>query len=66
MQPVSREDLEKLIEEAKSAGKDTSELEKMREKLIEPAVGEEKKKRVKEGHERVILSTGPAREEDFE
>lgn len=66
MQPVGKEDLEKLIEEAKAEGKDTSELERrMREKAIEPTVGQEKRKPVKKGHH-VILSTGPAREEDFE
>jgi hypothetical protein len=64
MQPITREELEKLIEEAKAAGKDTSKLEQLLAEqpvLLEPQVGE-----VKEvGDERVIISTGPAREEDF-
>ncbi|MFQ6073253.1 MAG: hypothetical protein ACE5KT_11230 [Methanosarcinales archaeon] len=83
MQPVDKKELEKLIEEAKAAGKDTSELEKMLSegKFIEPSIGEVKEEdiewevwtRVEKGAKKVrrkgkvvILSTGPARKEDFE
>jgi hypothetical protein len=65
MQPITKEELEKLIEEAKAAGKDTSELEELlseRAPLLEPKFGEIRKV----GKERWIMSTGPAREEDFE
>ena len=64
MQPITREELKKLIEEAKAAGKDTSKLEELLSQpaaLLEPKFGEEK-----QVGERVIISTGPAREEDFE
>ena len=59
--------LEKLIEEEKAAGKDTSTLEK---KLAErgipkPPMGETKKTETEKGVV-VIDSTGPAREEDLE
>lgn len=98
MQPITKEELKRIIEEAKSAGKDVSELENMfagsgeiesfLEKLIEeekaankdtstlekklaergipkPPVGETKKIKT-ENSVMVIVSTGPAREEDFE
>jgi hypothetical protein len=64
MQPITREELEKLIEEAKAAGKDTSELEELLGRpasTVEPKFGE-----VKKVGERWIMSTGPAREEDFQ
>jgi hypothetical protein len=70
MEPVTREELESLIEEARAAGKDTSRLEALLEPpegvvaepvLAEPVAGEER-----QVGERVIVSTGPAREEDFE
>ena len=63
MQPITKEELEKLIEEAKAAGKDTSKLEELlsqRNPLLEPKLGE-----VKKVGERWIMSTGPAKEEDF-
>ena len=83
MQPVDRKKLEKLIEEGKAAGKNTSELEKILEegRLVEPPLGEVKEEEVErevrtmaeKGPEKVkkkgkvvILSTGPAKEEDFE
>ena len=63
MQPVTKKELEKLIEEAKAAGKDTSKLEELLNQpapLLEPKYGDEKKV-----GERWIVSTGPAKEEDF-
>ena len=63
MQPVTKEELEKLIEEAKAAGKDTTKLEELLSQpaaLLEPKFGEAKKV-----GERWIMSTGPANEEDF-
>jgi len=69
MQPVDPEELKQLIKEAKEAGKDVSELEKTLEKTIKEKglapSGERKEKKATEG-KRVIESTGPAREEDFE
>ncbi|MBC8459121.1 MAG: hypothetical protein H8D67_14100 [Deltaproteobacteria bacterium] len=97
MQPITKEELKRIIEEAKAVGKDVSELEKMLSghgeiedfwgKLIEeekaagkdtsmlekkpvergfpkPPMGEIKKKETEKGVV-VIVSTGPAREEDF-
>ena len=66
MQPITKEELEKLIEEAKAAGKDTSKLEELLDQPenlldIAPKLGEEKK-----AGDRWIMSTGPAKEEDFE
>jgi hypothetical protein len=64
MQPITKEELAQLIEEAKAAGKDTSKLEEQLSQpapLLEPKFGEIKKV----GEERWIMSTGPAREEDF-
>ena len=64
MQPVNKEELKKLIEEAKAAGKDTSRLEELLDEpapLLEPKFGE-----VKKVGERWIMSTGPAKEEDFQ
>lgn len=63
MQPITREELEKMIEEAKAEGKDTSQLEQL---LSERALPEPKWGEVKQVGESVIISTGPAREEDFE
>lgn len=68
MQPVSAEDLEVLIKEAKKAGKDVAKLMEAREairKAAAPPAGERKEKQTKEGTV-VIESTGPAREEDFQ
>ena len=70
MQEVTKEELEQLIEEARKAGKDVSELEaelkalKERAAMAAPPRGERKEKETREG-KRVIESTGPAREEDF-
>ncbi len=64
VQPISQEELEKLIEEAKAEGKDTAALEAMLADpapLLEPKLGE-----VSKVGERWIMSTGPAKEEDFE
>ncbi len=69
MQPVTKEVLEQMIEDAKKAGKDTSKLEdtlkKIEKKEMLPPMGEVKEKKLKKGS-RVIESTGPAKEEDFE
>lgn len=65
MQPITKEELVRLIAEAKAAGKDTSKLEEQLAQpapLLEPEYGETKKA----GEKRWIMSTGPAREEDFE
>ena len=69
MEPVTKEELEKLIEEAKAAGKDTSKLEKDLNSLrdvreVPEPKGERKEKETDEGTI-VIESTGPAKEEDF-
>lgn len=63
MQLITKEELEKLIEEAKAEGKDTAALEAMlleEGPLLEPKLGQA----IKVG-ERWIMSTGPAKEEDF-
>lgn len=63
VQPITKEELLRLIEEAKAAGKDTSKLEELLEQpapLLEPKFGE-----VKKVGDRWIMSTGPANEEDF-
>jgi hypothetical protein len=69
MQLVTKEVLEQLIGDAKKARKETSELQEtlkiIEEKEVLSPVGETKEKKLKEGT-RVIESTGPAREEDFE
>jgi len=69
MQHVSQEDLEQIIKEAKKAGKDTAKLEEELKKVKEGEIalpkGERKQKTTEKG-DRVIESTGPAREEDFE
>jgi len=98
VQPITKEELKRIIKEAKTVGKDVSELKSMlatREeianflkKLIEeekvmdkdtstlgkklaeceipePPMGETKRIETEKGVE-VIVSTGPAREEDFE
>lgn len=64
MQIVSEKILRKLIEEGKEQEKDVSHLEKVLNsgKLTEP----EKMGEVKAFPKRVILSTGPARKEDFD
>lgn len=83
MQPITREELEKIKSDAKAAGKDVSEIEKhlAQKDIPKPPMGEVKVtdvtrdvwKRTKEISEktkvkgkRVIMSTGPAREDDFE
>jgi hypothetical protein len=73
MEPVTREELENLIQEAKDAGKDTSSLEALLEPaaeaaagaVAEPVLAEPEMRKEKQVGERVIVSTGPAREEDF-
>jgi len=82
MQLVEKEELEKLIKEAKAAGKETSELEKIltTKKFVKPQMGGKKEedietevlmltekgaKKGKAKGKRVIISTGPAREDDF-
>jgi hypothetical protein len=67
MQPVTREELEQIIKEAKAAGKDVSELERTMEAMREelPPAGQKITKITERGIT-VIESTGPAREEDFE
>ncbi len=64
MQIVSEKILRQIIEEGKEQGKDVSHLEKVLNsgKFPEP----EKIGEVKTFQKRVILSTGPARKEDFE
>ena len=63
MQLINKKKLEKFIKEAKAEGKDTSELENFLSSEIGKTVpiGE-----VKKFSKWVIVSTGPAREEDFE
>lgn len=64
MQPITKEELEKLIEEAKAEGKDTATLERAlhdRGLQPKPESGEEKKV-----GNRWITSTGPAKSEDFD
>ena len=71
MELIPKEELEKLVEEAKAAGKDTSKLEKTLERLKvarevpEPPMGKTKETETDEGTV-VIESTGPVKEEDFE
>ena len=67
MQEVTAKELEQLIEEAKKAGKDVSELEAEKNRVASaaaPPKAERKEKQIA-GGTRVIESTGPAREEDF-
>ena len=72
MQPLSKEELEGLIEEAKKEGKDTTELEEELNALTEPVMetstmGEQKQvESESEDEDAYIQSTGPALEEDFE
>lgn len=83
MQPVTREELEKIKIDAKASGKDTSEIEKIlaQKKLSEPKFGEvkvidvsrtvwirmkEKSKKAEVEGRVVIMSTGPAKEDDFQ
>jgi len=67
MQEVTKEELKQLIEEAKKAGKDTSELEAEMERVARaeaPPMGQKKEK--KEGERKIVIeSTGPVKEEDF-
>lgn len=71
MQVISNEDLRRIIEEAKAAGKDVTELERSLEedatRVSEtvPPVGERRERATGKGKV-IIESTGPAREEDFE
>lgn len=61
MQPVTEDKLRKLISEAEAEGKDTSELRKMLGQESSPVMGE-----VRQKDGKAIVSTGPAREKDFE
>jgi len=71
VEPITKEELEKLIEEAKADGKDTSNLEITLEKMRvthevpEPLMGQTKETQTDEGTT-VIESTGIVKEEDFE
>jgi hypothetical protein len=71
IQPITEEELNEIIKEAKQAGKDVSKLEMsletMRSKTIlsTPPVGQKIERA--EGQGTVIIeSTGPAREDDFD
>jgi uncharacterized protein YoxC len=69
MQEITSEELDKLIDEAKKAGKDVTDLEAEKSRAARaaatpPPKGERKEKQVS-GGTRVIESTGPANEEDF-
>lgn len=71
MQPVTQEELERIIKEAKNEGKNVSDLEKelesmksSREAAPAPPSGQTLKKPTDKGTS-VIESTGPAREDDF-
>lgn len=68
MQEVTKKELKKLIEEARKAGKDVTELEGEMEKIAEakpPPMGQ--KKETKEAERKIVIeSTGPIKEEDFE
>ena len=62
MQPIERKELARMIEEAKVEGKDTSSLEQLLNQKPEiPTMGE-----VRQLGDQLIISTGPARREDFE
>ena len=68
MQEVRKEDLEQIIKDAKKAGKDTAKLEeelKVIEKQMVAPMGKMREKKIEKGA-RVIESTGPIKEEDFE
>lgn len=69
MQPITTEDLEQMVKDAKKASKDTRKLEEELKRVVEKKkmapMGEVKEKKMEKGI-RVIESTGPAREEDFE
>lgn len=71
MEPIEVEKLEKLVAEAKAAGKDTSKLEATLESLrsarevTKPPMGQTKETETDEGTV-VIESTGPVKEEDFQ
>ena len=65
MQPITREELEKIIAEAKAEGKDTTQLEEL---LLQPLALFEIPPELggtKKVGKRWIISTGPANEEDF-
>lgn len=70
MEPITKEELEELIEEAKAAGKNTEKLEKDLNSLRAarevpmPPMGQRKEIETDEGTI-VIESTGPVKEEDF-
>lgn len=70
MQPVSKEDIKKMIEEAKAAGKDVSELETLKDEELkeEKSVPTGRKLVIQDDGQRAIIieSTGPAREDDFD
>lgn len=73
VQYISQDELEKLIKEAREAGKDVAQLEETLKKMKSKTFAVElKKKPVKQRIEKttargktVIESTGPAKEEDF-
>ncbi|MGK7909105.1 MAG: hypothetical protein AB4040_18010 [Synechococcus sp.] len=67
MQPVTRDVLEQLIQEAQQAGKDTTDLESALSSIatISPPIGTSEQP-LADGSSMVIESTGPARLEDFE
>lgn len=67
MQPVTREVLEQLIQEAQQAGKNTAELESALSSIatISPPIGTLEQP-LEDSSSLVIESTGPARLEDFE
>ncbi len=70
MQEVTVKELNSLIEEARRAGKDVTDLEAEKNRVantVRPAaVGERKEVQTGDGGKRVIDSTGPAKEEDFQ
>lgn len=73
MQDVSKDEIKKLIDEGKKAGKDVSKLEATLQALtmvaaaeVKPKLGEKKVIKKTEKGTVIIESTGPAKEEDFE
>ena len=71
MQPVTEEELKGLLEEAKKAGKDVSDLESalgafVRDEIAPKSPTGERIEITTDKGVVVIESTGPAREEDFE
>jgi hypothetical protein len=70
VQPISQDELKQLVKEAKQAGKDVSELEKIlgtRAEIKSPPAGERIEIKPARGAKGIVVieSTGPAREEDF-